>query len=104
MGNKKKIKCRVCGKLFESCTYCQSHSDVFRWRNFACSRECATKYINDTIAYRESLKTHNKGKMDKKVDTASLNKVNDITEKSTSVKKNYTKKESTEYVKKNEIK
>lgn len=56
MSGKKKIPCRVCGKLFEPCTYCQSHSDVFRWRNFACSIECAYKYINDTIAYRKSLK------------------------------------------------
>ena len=52
---KKKIPCRVCGKLFTPCAYCQAHEDVFRWRNFACSRECALKYINDTIAYRESL-------------------------------------------------
>lgn len=56
MSGKKKIPCRVCGKLFEPCTYCQSHSDIFMWRNFACSIECAQKYINDTIAYRESLK------------------------------------------------
>ena len=56
MSEKKKIPCRVCGKLFEPCSYCQSHADVFRWRNFACSRECAAKYIDDTIAYRESLK------------------------------------------------
>ncbi len=56
MAEKKKIPCRVCGKLFEPCAYCQLHDDVFRWRNFACSRECATKYINDTISYRKSLK------------------------------------------------
>jgi len=56
MANKKMIPCRVCGKLFEPCSYCQSHSDIFRWRNFACSRECAAKYINDTIAYREAQK------------------------------------------------
>lgn len=56
MSEKKKIPCRVCGTLFEPCSYCQSHSDIFRWRNFACSRECAAKYINDTIAYRESQK------------------------------------------------
>lgn len=55
MAEKKKIPCRVCGKLFVPCAYCQEHADVFRWRNFACSRECAYKYINDTIAYRESL-------------------------------------------------
>ena len=56
MAETKKIPCRVCKKLFVPCAYCQSHADVFRWRNFACSRECAAKYIDDTIAYRESLK------------------------------------------------
>ncbi len=56
MAEKKKISCRVCGKLFEPCSYCQSNADVFRWRNFACSMGCAAKYIDDTIAYRELLK------------------------------------------------
>lgn len=59
MSNKKLIPCRVCGKLFEPCTYCQTHADIFRWRNFACSIECAQKYINDTIAYRKSLEKQN---------------------------------------------
>jgi len=59
---KQKIPCRVCGKLFEPCAYCKAHEDVFRWRNFACSRECAAKYIEDTTAYRESLQAaRNKG-------------------------------------------
>ena len=53
MANKKMIPCRVCGKEFEPCSYCQSHGDVFRWRNFACSRECAKKYIDEAVAYRE---------------------------------------------------
>ncbi len=54
---KKKMHCRICGKAYEACSYCQSHSNTFRWRNFACSKECAEKYIRDTIAYRESLST-----------------------------------------------
>lgn len=54
MSNKKQIPCRVCGKLFTPCAYCQSHADVFRWRNFACSIECATKYINEAVAYIEN--------------------------------------------------
>lgn len=53
MTKQKMIPCRVCGKLFKPCGYCQSHSDTFRWRNFACSRECTEKYISETIAYRE---------------------------------------------------
>lgn len=55
MANKKRIPCRVCGRLFEPCATCQAHNDIFRWRNFACSRECAEKYISETIAYRNSL-------------------------------------------------
>ena len=54
MADKKKIECRVCGKLFEPCSYCQTHADVFRWRNFACSKECAAKYADMATAYRES--------------------------------------------------
>ncbi len=56
MATKQKIPCRVCGVQFEPCAFCKSHADIFRWRNFACSRECAAKYINDTVAYRESIK------------------------------------------------
>lgn len=50
---KKMIPCKVCGKMFEPCGYCQKHQDVFRWRNFACSLECANKYVAEAIAYRE---------------------------------------------------
>lgn len=54
MAKNKKIPCRVCGKLFPPCSYCQENTGVFRWRNFACSRECAMKYLNDTIAFRNT--------------------------------------------------
>ena len=55
---KKKIPCRICGKLFEPCASCQSKTDFFTWRSFACSRKCAVKYINQTIQYRNT--QHNK--------------------------------------------
>ena len=88
MDEKKKIPCRVCGKLFKPCAYCQSHADVFRWRNFACSKECATKYINDTIAYRESLK-NKEGKVSEKTEIVR----EDISaEKSTTTRKKVSKK------------
>ena len=51
--NKKMLKCRVCGKMYEACAYCDEHRDVFRWRNFACSLPCAKKYMRDTIEYRK---------------------------------------------------
>ena len=53
---KKKIPCRVCGKLFEPCAACQSKTSAFTWRNFACSRKCATTYINQATQYREDQK------------------------------------------------
>ena len=95
MEEKKKIPCRVCGKLFEPCAYCQSHADVFRWRNFACSRECATKYINDTIAYRESLKNKETGTVENKVETIAEEV---STEKTVVTRKKTNKKYSTEII------
>ena len=55
MQNKKTIPCRVCKKMFVPCAYCQSHANTFRWRNFACSIECAKKYIEEATNYRNSL-------------------------------------------------
>ena len=100
MSNKKLIPCRVCGKLFEPCSYCQSHADIFRWRNFACSRECATTYINDTIAYRESLK-HNKKENSGTIEEAKKTDTETATTKSQR-KRKYSRKVSVEAVE-NEI-
>lgn len=91
MANKKMIPCRVCGKLFEPCATCQEHNDMFRWRNFACSRECAEKYITETIAYRNSskeVKTNNDSVIDN-VATVESQK-----EKSNTTKRKYNKKKS----------
>ncbi len=92
MAKNKKIPCRVCGNLFVPCSYCQSHSDVFRWRSFACSKECATKYLNDTIAYRESLKY--KQPKNKKVE----DQIDDteVPKKETAAQRKYNKKSAAE--------
>ena len=95
MAEKKKIPCRVCGKLFEPCAYCQSHADVFRWRNFACSREGASKYINDTIVYRESLKNKETETV-KKVEPVVSIAENVSVEKTTTTRKKTAKKISTD--------
>ncbi len=97
MANKKMIPCRVCGNLFEPCATCQAHNDMFRWRNFACSRECAEKYIAETIAYRNSLKEDKNNSVIDNVNTVE----NDITtvdrqdEKSNTTKRKYNRKKST---------
>ena len=98
MAEKKKIPCRICGKLFEPCAYCQSHADVFRWRNFACSRECATKYINDTIAYRESLKNKETETIKEVAPVAPVTE-NVSVDKTTTIRKKTTKKTSTNIIK-----
>ena len=69
MANKKMIPCRVCGKMFEPCSYCQSHADVFRWRNFACSYKCATEYVEKAVKYRESLHKKDEIVLEEMVDT-----------------------------------
>lgn len=90
---KQKIPCRVCGKLFEPCAYCKAHEDVFRWRNFACSKECASKYIEDTVAYRESLKC----KADKNLKLVETISENNSTRKTHAAKK-IIKKNSTDII------
>ena len=52
----KTIPCRVCGKQFKPCAFCQKNGDTFRWRNFACSLECANKYIANAVAYNEKMR------------------------------------------------
>ena len=88
MSDKKKIPCRVCGKLFEPCAYCQEHADVFRWRNFACSIKCAKKYVTDAMAYRESLKNTKQDNEEKKSMIENNQVVNSFTTKKKINKKN----------------
>ena len=64
---------------------------MFRWRNFACSKECATKYIRDTITYREALK-NKKNTMDEAVEPF----IKDVSvEKTTATRKKISKRNST---------
>lgn len=104
MTEKKKIPCRVCGKLFVPCAYCQAHADVFRWRNFACSIECAKKYITSVVAYRESQKIQSDDDKLEVVETEPKATVEETTDtKSTATKRKYNKKKTTEDVVLNEI-
>ncbi|MDE6149361.1 MAG: hypothetical protein K2F81_04610 [Ruminococcus sp.] len=32
--------CRVCGKQYKACSYCEAHKDFPSWRSVTCSREC----------------------------------------------------------------
>lgn len=98
MANKKMIPCRVCGKFFEPCATCQAHNDIFRWRNFACSRECAEKYISETITYRNSSK-EGKNNSNSVVDDVTVESnivtVDSQEEKNNTAKRKYNRKKST---------
>lgn len=98
MTEKKKIPCRVCGELFTPCAYCQSHSDVFRWRNFACSIECATKYVNEAIAYRETQKKLNEAKVENVEKVAVENTTATVEPNTETTKKTTRKKVSTKKI------
>lgn len=97
MANKKMIPCRVCGKLFEPCATCQAHNDIFRWRNFACSRECAEKYIAETITYRNSSKEDNSNSVVENAVTVESNivTVDSKMEQNNITKRKYNRKKST---------
>lgn len=58
MATSKQIPCKTCGKMFTPCAFCEKHNDTFRWRNFACSIECAKEYIKKVEEGRA--KKHNK--------------------------------------------
>ena len=42
--------CKACGKQYEACQ--TPNPGIFRWRDVACSIECAEKYIHDVEVAR----------------------------------------------------
>lgn len=42
--------CKVCGKEYEACR--TPNPGIFRWRDVACSMECAQKYLHDVMVAR----------------------------------------------------
>lgn len=46
--------CKACGKVYEACR--TPNPGVFRWRDIACSIECAEKYIHDVMVARGEIK------------------------------------------------
>lgn len=44
--------CRVCGTIYEACNSARSGSNVFNWREVACSPECGMAYLDRIAASR----------------------------------------------------
>lgn len=53
MGKIKKI-CRICGKEYTPCSYCEGDQMAFHYRTICCSRECAKVYLARVIDARKS--------------------------------------------------
>lgn len=51
MPKQKKI-CRVCGAEYEACQSVRTGSNIFNWREVACSPECGMKYLDRITASR----------------------------------------------------
>ena len=52
MANKKQ-PCRVFGKLFTPCGYCENDDTAFHWRSIACSYECGKEYLRRVLEARQ---------------------------------------------------
>ncbi len=52
--------CRVCGKHYKACSYCETHSDFPSWRQTCCSIQCYVhripiiEYINFAMDKNEA--------------------------------------------------
>lgn len=52
MAKVKKI-CRICGKEYTPCGYCENDKMAFHYRAFCCSRECAQVYLARVLEVRQ---------------------------------------------------
>lgn len=54
----KKI-CRICGKEYTPCSYCENDKMAFHYRAICCSRECASIYLAKVLEARNPSKNEN---------------------------------------------
>ena len=49
-------QCRICGKTYTPCGYCEGDKMAFHYRTICCSRECAKIYLARVLEARGQLK------------------------------------------------
>lgn len=49
-------QCRICGKTYTPCGYCEGDKIAFHYRTICCSRECAKIYLTRVLEARGQLK------------------------------------------------
>ena len=54
MAKTKKI-CRICGKEYTPCNYCENDQMAFHYRAICCSRNCAQVYLARVLGARQKV-------------------------------------------------
>ena len=50
---KVKKNCRICGKEYTPCSYCENDKMAFHYRTICCSRKCAEVYLARVLEARQ---------------------------------------------------
>ena len=50
---KVKKNCRICGKEYTPCSYCENDQMAFHYRTICCSRKCAEVYLSRVLEARQ---------------------------------------------------
>lgn len=53
---KVKKMCRICGKEYTPCSYCENDMMAFHYRTICCSKECARVYLQRVLEARGEIK------------------------------------------------
>ena len=54
---KVKKKCRICGKEYTPCGYCENDKMAFHYRTICCSRKCAEVYLMRVLEARGQIES-----------------------------------------------
>ena len=98
MAKVKKI-CRICGKEYTPCSYCENDKMAFHYRTICCSRKCAQVYLSRVLDARQKLSENKESEIvnlesQNVVDESQYVNQNQIVEEKP--KRRYTRKKQTE--------
>jgi hypothetical protein len=92
MAYKVQKPCKVCGKMYTPCAYCENEKTAFHWRTVACSKECGYEYLRQVMEARnpnteiEEIKVENETVVINE-EVTTVESVEEVTKKKTSKKK-----------------
>lgn len=78
---KVKKNCRICGKEYTPCSYCENDKMAFHYRTICCSRECASIYLAKVLEARNPSKNENANEDENVIETKNV--ASDETEQNT---------------------